>query len=112
MTRHWSLRNTFALALLEGFNKWAKAGLKVFASYELRHFELPSADALTDKWNQHNLSVGGQLLKTQGTTVHYDVSAETWLAGSDAGQLKIDGNGELNFPLLGDTVQLRAHAHF
>lgn len=32
--------------------------------------------------------------------------------GSDAGQLKIDGNGELNFPLLGDTVQLRAHAHF
>ena len=112
VTRHWSLRNTFALALLEGFNKWAKAGLKVFASYELRHFELPSADALTDKWNQHNLSVGGQLLKTQGTTVHYDVSAETWLAGSDAGQLKIDGNGELNFPLLGDTVQLRAHAHF
>ena len=30
-----SLRNTFAISLLEGFNKWAKAGLKVFAAHEL-----------------------------------------------------------------------------
>ena len=36
-TKHWSLKNTFAVALLEGFNKWAKAGLKAFLSYELRH---------------------------------------------------------------------------
>lgn len=37
-TKHLSVKNTFAIALLEGFNKYAKAGLKVFASHELsRH---------------------------------------------------------------------------
>lgn len=111
-TKHWSMRNTVALALLEGFNKWAKAGLKIFASYELRHFELPTLSGGIDKWNQHNVSVGGQLLKTQGSMVHYNATAETWLTGDDAGQLKIDGNADLNFPLFGDTVQLAAHGHF
>lgn len=37
----WQLRNTVGVALLEGFNKWAKAGLKAFASYTMRHYTLP-----------------------------------------------------------------------
>ena len=119
-TKHWAFRNTFAVALLEGFNKWAKAGLKAFVSYELRHYELPvmttpagASAAFFDgeqKWNQHDVSVGGQLLKTQGRTFHYDISAEAWLAGDRAGQFHIDGHADLGFPLLGDTVQLAATA--
>ena len=121
-TKHWSLKNTFAVALLEGFNKWAKAGLKAFLSYELRHYTLPSMITPSGStvaffngdqtWNQHDVSVGGQLLKTLGKTFHYDVSAEAWLAGSKAGQFHVDGHAELGFPLLGDTVQLAATAFF
>ena len=121
-TKHWSLKNTFAVALLEGFNKWAKAGLKAFLSYELRHYTLPSMITPSGStvaffngdqtWNQHDVSVGGQLLKTQGKTFHYDVSAEAWLAGCRAGQFHVDGHAELGFPLLGDTVQLAATAFF
>ena len=121
-TKHWSLKNTFAVALLEGFNKWAKAGLKAFLSYELRHYTLPSMITPSGStvafynggktWNQHDISVGGQLLKTLGKTFHYDVSAEAWLAGSRAGQFHVDGHAELGFPLLGDTVQLAATAFF
>ena len=121
-TKHWSLKNTFAVALLEGFNKWAKAGLKAFLSYELRHYALPTMQTPSgstiaffngDKtWNQHDISVGGQLLKTSGKTFHYDVSAEAWLAGSRAGQLHVDGHADLGFPLFGDTVQLAATAFF
>ena len=121
-TKHWSLKNTFAVALLEGFNKWAKAGLKAFLSYELRHYALPSMITPggstvafyngDNTWNQHDISVGGQLLKTLGKTFHYDVSAEAWLAGSRAGQFHVDGHAELGFPLLGDTVQLAATAFF
>lgn len=121
-TKHWSLKNTFAVALLEGFNKWAKAGLKAFLSYELRHYTLPSMVTPSGStvaffngdqtWNQHDVSVGGQLLKTLGKTFHYDVSAEAWLAGSRAGQFHVDGHAELGFPLLGDTVQLAATAFF
>lgn len=43
-TKHWHMKNTFAIAMLEGFNKWAKAGLKAFASYDLRHYELPTME--------------------------------------------------------------------
>lgn len=123
-TKHWSLKNTFAIALLEGFNKWAKAGLKAFVSHELRHYELPTlltASAGTssnplfggfEKTNKNDISVGSQLLKANGKTLHYDVSAEAWVAGDKAGQLHIDANADLKFPLLGDTVQFVATAFF
>ena len=109
--RHYSLKNTFALSLLEGFNKWAKAGLKAFITSELRHFTLPSATGI-DTYNEHNLSFGAQLSKKQGKTFHYDAIAETWLTGEDAGQLKIDGSADLNFKLFGDTLTLTANGFF
>lgn len=111
-TSHYDIKNTFAIALLEGFNKWAKAGLKVFATSDLRHFVLPNDQGGTTTYNEHNLSIGGQLIKTQGALLHYDVTAETWLTGEDAGQLKVDFRGDLNFKLFGDTVTLAAKAYF
>ena len=110
-TRHYRLKNTFALSLLEGFNKWAKVGLKAFITSELRHFTLLSATGI-DTYNEHNLSFGAQLSKKQGKTFHYDAIAETWLTGEDAGQLKIDGSADLNFKLFGDTLTLTANGFF
>ena len=40
-TTYWQLRNTLGISLLEGFNKYAKAGLSVFLTHEYRHFRLP-----------------------------------------------------------------------
>ena len=116
-TRMFYIRNTFAIALLEGFNKYAKAGLKVFASHELSHMTMPDSIAgqsytRMERWNEHNITIGGQLRKTQGHTLHYNLLAETWIAGADAGQLRIDFDADLNFPLFGDTVQLAARAYF
>lgn len=111
-TTHYSLKNTFAVALLEGFNKWAKAGLRAFVTSDLRHFTLPDSVGGRMSYNEHNLSVGGQLLKAQGKTLHYDVTGEFWLLGEDAGQLKIDGKADLNFRLFKDTVTLAANAYF
>ena len=107
-TRYYSLKNTFALSLLEGFNKWAKAGLKAFITSDIRHFTLPNATGI-DSYNEHNLSIGAQLSKTQGKLLHYDAIAETWLTGSDAGQMKLDVNADLNFKLFGDTLTLSAN---
>lgn len=113
-TSHLRLQNTFAISMLEGFNKWAKAGVKAFVTSDLRRFVLPSSDSntATTSYNEHNLSVGGQLSKTEGKTLHYNVTAETWLLGEDLGQLKIDGAVDLNFPLFGDTVTLAAKGFF
>lgn len=111
-TKHWHMKNTFAIAMLEGFNKWAKAGLKAFASYDLRHYELPTMEGGLEKYNEHVLSVGGQLSKQEGKTLHYNAVAEIGLTGVDAGTLAIDGNVDVNIPFLGDTLQVRCDAFF
>lgn len=111
-TKHWHMKNTFAIAMLEGFNKWAKAGLKAFASYDLRHYELPTMKGGFEKYNEHVLSVGGQLSKQEGKTLHYNAVAEIGLTGVDAGTLAIDGNVDVNIPFLGDTLQVRGDAFF
>ena len=108
-TRHYSLKNTLAIAMLEGFNKWAKAGLKIFATSELRHFSLPAPTMGTDSYNEHNLSIGAQMNKTQGS-FRFNATAEATLTGTDAGQLKLNGQTDLRLPLLGDTLRIDAKA--
>ena len=114
-TKHLQIKNTLALALLEGFNKWAKAGVKVFATHDMRNYkmdELQDGLPVMQKVTENNISIGGQIIKSQGKTLHYNAMAELWTIGEDAGQLKLDFNTDLNFPLFGDTVTLAAHAHF
>jgi len=114
-TRHLQIKNTVALALLEGFNKWVKSGLKIFATHEMRNFkmdELQDTLPVMQKVTEQNFSIGGQLIKSQGKTFHYNAQAELWTVGEDAGQLKASFNTDLNFPVFGDTVTLAAHAHF
>lgn len=114
-TQYLQLKNTIALALLEGFNKWVKTGLKIFATYEMRNFkmdQLQDTIPVMEKVTENNISIGGQLIKSLGKTFHYNAQVELWTVGEDAGQLKANFNTDLNFPVFGDTVTLAAHAHF
>ena len=115
-TKHLQVKNTLGLALLEGFNKYMKAGLKAFVTHEYRRYELPEIqdndNFYQERWTEHNISLGGQLSKTQGKTLHFNLMGEFWTVGEDAGQLKLDFNTDLNFPLFGDTVRLAAKAYF
>ncbi len=115
--QYLSVKNTFGIALLEGFNKYMKAGLKGFVSYELRNYKMPALlDGATDyylsKYTDHCFNVGGQLSKTQGKTFHFNLAAEFGITGMNAGSLALDFNTDLNFRLLGDTVRLAANAYF
>ena len=112
-----SIKNTVALALLEGFNKYVKAGLKVFASYEYRRFQMPelipgSTAYQLGKWNEGDFNIGGQLAKTQGHTFHFNAGVEFGMAGKRVGDMQLDFSTDLNFPLMGDTVRLAAKAFF
>lgn len=110
MTRNYSLKNTVAIAMLEGFNKWAPAGIKLFVTSDLRHYTLPDSLRMRSEYNEHHLSLGGCISKHLGKTLHYDVTAETWISGEDAGMLHIDGRADMNFKLFGDTLRLDANA--
>ena len=115
-TTYLSVKNTFAIATQEGFSKWAQAGLTAFITHEYRRFSLPdtligSTREYRHKYTENVLSVGGRLLRTQGRTLHYDVTGETVIAGDDLGQFSIEGRGDLNFRLFKDTVRLDVHAY-
>ena len=112
--KHFRIKNTLGVALLEGFNKYMKAGLKGFVTYDHCTYSMPELDngnLIWNRWTENDLSIGGQLSKTQGNTLHFNVEAETWLAGVDAGDYTLDFSTDLNFPLFGDTVQLAASAY-
>lgn len=109
-TRFYELNNTFAVALLEGFNKWAKAGLKAYITHNLRHYTLPDSIGGTNSYTNHSVYAGGQISKREGKTLHYNLAAEFGVAGADAGDMFLDANADLNVPLFGDTVTLEANA--
>ena len=106
-----------AVALLEGFNKYMKAGLKAFVLYEHRQFKMPfyNADStgyVMNKWSGHCMNIGGQLSRRQGKAFHFDLTAELGMTGMESGSLRLDFNTDLNFRFLGDTVTLAAKAYF
>jgi len=111
-TKHFYMRNTFAIALLEGFNKYAKAGLKAYLAHDLKHYTLPDSTTMERGYNEHTLFAGGQISKAEGNTLHYNAKAEFGVAGEDIGDIYVDGNADLNFRLFGDTIQLAASGFF
>lgn len=114
--KHMQVKNTLGLSLLEGFNKYMKAGLKGFITFDYNNYQMPDSTAegvlYRNKWTESNVSFGGQISKTQGKAFHFNLRAETWVGGALSGQLKFDFNTDINFKLFGDTVQLAANAYF
>lgn len=116
-TKQLAVKNTIGISLREGFNKWAKAGLTAFMSHEYRRFTMTDTLARTPgqriptDYVENTISVGGQLIKEQGQTLHYNVMGEIALVGEDAGQFQIQGKGDLNSRLFSDTVRLEANAY-
>lgn len=116
VTKYMSVKNTIGLSLREGFNKWAKAGLTAFVSFEHRKFVMTDSidgqpGQFFKNYKENSFSIGGQLSKTQGKTLHYDVIGEVALLGEDAGQFSIEGKADLNFKLFNDTVRFDVNAY-
>lgn len=128
-TDYWAFTNCVGVSLLEGFNKYAKAGLSAYAKYQLRHYgqTLDTISALPErpqnltenpypeiapKVNQSLIWIGGELSKTKGSILRYNVSAEFGVAGPVAGDLTVKGRVDTHIPLFGDTVDLSGYGHF
>lgn len=129
-TKNWSLSNTVGISLLEGFNKYAKAGLSVFATHQIREYSLV-ADTLDHTVELTNLTplpenlrgiptnttenlfwVGGQLTKQQGNLLRYNVTGKFGVIGPVAGDVDITGDITTRFKLFGDSVSIAAYGWF
>ncbi len=111
-TTAFSVKNVFGIALLEGFNKYAKAGLTAYISHKFTRFELMNADTAIHKnqiYNEQEVFVGGELAKREGNTLHYNVNGEVGIMGKALGQFQVRADLDLNFRLgKKDTVNFYA----
>ena len=108
-TLYVGIKNTVGIALLEGFNKYAKAGLTAFASYKISKYSLMNREGLgADQYKENEIFVGGELSKKQGNVLHYHAIGEVGLAGEAIGQFSVKGDLDLTFPLWKDTVSFVA----
>lgn len=114
-TRHFSVDNTVALSLCEGFKKWAFANITAFASHKFDQYQIP--DTLPDSpmeylkaYNEHSLYIGGSISSSQWKYFKYDVEGETAILGEDLGAFSLDGTLDFNFKLWKKDINLSARA--
>lgn len=102
-TTSLKVKNYIALSLCEGFSKYAFADITAFASYSYDRYSLPdttdTGDELIKDYNEHILSVGGEISSSQYKHIKYNVKGETSLIGEELGTFAIDGNIEFDFRL-------------
>ena len=99
VTKALSVRNTFGIALREGFNKWAAMGITLFGTHKLRTYQLMDGQGGMTRYTESDISAGGELARTQGSRFHFNTSAEVWLVGEHLGDLNIDGKTDLKLGL-------------
>ena len=112
-TTAFSIKNTFAIALLEGFNRYAKAGLTAYISHKYSHYDLMDSLSLNrtnqykpTRYKEQEVFVGGELAKRQGNLLHYNINGEVGIAAEAIGEFRLKGDADLNFRLFKDTVNL------
>lgn len=120
-TKNISIKNIVGLSLCEGFNKWAVFGLNAYIGLEYNRFTLP--DSVENKgfataprlgftkYSEHNVVIGGQIIRSQSDFIKYNVDGELVLEGDNFGQYEINGHGEANIPLLGDTAKVSVNGY-
>ena len=129
-TYYSDFSNTLGVEMIEGFRKWAKFGLSVYAKYQLQHFTqtsdtldrsmelaegltpLPEGFSIPGKHNRSLLSVGALLTKQQGSVLTYTVDGRLGLIGDVAGDIDIKGRMDTRIKMLGDTVNIGVKGHF
>ena len=114
-TKNLNIRNTLAISLLEGFNKWAVAGVTAYATYDYRRYTLPdtlptSPMEVLEKQNEYSLNVGGILQRSKGKLLNYKLRGEASVAGEDLGAFLLEGDARMNFKLWKENATLDAKA--
>lgn len=114
-TTAFSVKNVFGIALLEGFNKYAKAGLTAYISHKFSRYDLMNVDTLSDmrriRYTEQEIFLGGELAKRQGKLLHYNVNGEVGLVDKAIGQFRVNADLDLNFRLWKDTVNFYARGY-
>lgn len=111
---YWSFKNTFALALNEGFREWVKFGLKAFIEQDIRKYSIPNTSqpvTFNEIEGQSETRIGGALSKREGTYLQYDFEGDVAITGYNLGEFNLIGNISTSLPLKGKNATLRAKGY-
>lgn len=111
-TTHFNLSNVFGIEVIEGFNKWMKAGMKLFVRYDLRSFDLPTDATRYERYHDNLLSLGAQLYNHKGKYFNFDALGELATNGKTWGMFNLEGKAILNIPIAKDTLATHIVARF
>lgn len=113
-TDYWSIKNTVALTLREGFSKWAIADVSAYASYKYSNYRLPdtlaNATEYRRRYSEHTVMVGGVIESNRSKYLTYKMRGETAISGDDLGTFLLQGEGKLNIRLLGQDAHIGVKA--
>jgi hypothetical protein len=109
-TSYWSLSNTVALSLREGFSEWAKFDLTAFLTQDFRSFALMDTISVNDETTQSATYIGGELAKRTGKILRYNAQGSFGVLGANLGDLNLSGSIETRIPVWGDTASVKASA--
>jgi hypothetical protein len=109
-TEMWSMKNTVALSMREGFHDRIKFGLTAFVSFENRKFTLPGDSVRgTVTYDEFATSIGAELSKTKGKLFTFNARGELCLVGTDLGEFNLSGELKSQFKLLGKDASIKAN---
>lgn len=114
-TKNINIKNTLAISLLEGFNKWAVAGVTAYATYDYHRYTLPdslpsSPIEIRAKESEYTLSVGGILQRSKSKTLNYKLRGEAAVSGEDFGAFLLEGDAHLSFNLWKEKAYFKTKA--
>ncbi len=113
-TDYWSIKNTVALTLREGFSKWAIADVSAYASYKYSSHKLPdtlaNAQEYRRRYTEHTVMIGAQIESNRSKHLTYRLRGETAVSGDDLGAFLLEGKGRLNIRLLRQDAHIHASA--
>lgn len=106
LTRYMSVENTLALEMSEGFKKWVKTGMRVFAKHQFTRFTLPDELHQQRAESFNYITIGAQLMKEKGSVFRYNLLGELRTTGVDWGEFNVEGNVHFNIPIRRDSIWL------
>lgn len=111
-TRFSTMKNTVALSMREGFRKWVKFGLTVFAENQADRYSLVDTTAQERVEHTENSTIiGGVLSKEKGEFLRFNIRADLGVLGKKLGEFRAEGDVETTINIAGKQTSLTANAY-
>lgn len=130
----WSMKNTLALSLREGFQSWAKFGLTAFIDFEKRRYRMQNAKitegdgnspfvgeiilsrpnltgSSTITYDEFSTFIGAELYKRMGKLLTYNARGELCVIGDDVGEFRASGELQTTFNLFKKKAYIKANGY-